>query len=120
MKKVLSAVAGLAALGFATSASAAGLDDMVGKWSWEGYTIECAKGGANGMSCKVVAGAKNVGMEMIESAMTADGDAFKGKIKHPATGESYNAKMKGDATGWQMDGCTAAGACASGKFTKAN
>ncbi|MDX2289369.1 MAG: hypothetical protein NW217_11180 [Hyphomicrobiaceae bacterium] len=120
MKKVISAVAGLAALGFATGVSAAGIDDMVGKWTWEGYTIDCTKGGTHGISCKVAAGPKNVGMEMIQSALAADGDAFKGKIKHPATAEDYNAKMKFEGGAWSMDGCTAAGACASGKFTKAN
>lgn len=121
MKQVLTAIVGLAALAFATGASAGSASDMVGKWSWEGFTIQCAEEGANGMSCKVIDGPKNVGMEMIQSALVPDGDGFKGKIKHPATGEDYNAKMVYDgSSAWQMDGCTAAGACASGKFTKVN
>lgn len=119
MKKVLTAIVGIAAISFATSAFAGGLSDMNGKWAWEGFTIDCAEGGDNGMSCKVTAGPKNVGMEMIQSKLEADGAAFKGKIKHPQTGEDYNAKMTYDgSSAWQMDGCTAAGACASGKFTR--
>jgi len=41
------------------------------------------------------------------------------RIKHPANGQTYNAKMTFDgADSWKMDGCTNAGACASGTFTR--
>lgn len=117
MKKAFAAVIGLAALGFSTSAFADA--SMVGKWTWEGFTIDCAAGGDNGMSCKVTAGPKNVGMEMIKSKLEAKDGAFVGQVAHPQTGETYNAKMVADGPdAFKMDGCTAAGACASGKFTR--
>jgi uncharacterized protein (DUF2147 family) len=120
MRNILRAGAiSVAVLGLATAASAAGVADMVGKWKWTDYTIECKAGGANGMSCTVTDGPKNKGMEMVQSPLAPQGDAFVGDIKHPATGDLYKAKMKlKDADNWSMDGCTAAGVCASGVFTR--
>ncbi|MGD9667588.1 MAG: hypothetical protein AB7U75_00855 [Hyphomicrobiaceae bacterium] len=116
MKKAFAAAVGLAALGLSTSAFA---NPMVGKWGWEGFTIECKEGGANGMSCIVTDGPKNKGMEMIKSKLEAKDGAFVGQIAHPMTGETYNAKMVQDgADAFKMDGCTAAGACASGVFKR--
>ena len=123
MKKIAAAVMGLAVLGLSTSVFAAAhmkaMEGMVGKWQWKEFTINCAKGGAHGMSCKVEKGPKNVGMEMIQSDLAMKGGAFVGKVAHPATGETYNAKMVPDgADKFKMDGCTAAGACASGVFMR--
>lgn len=116
MKKVFAAVAGLAVLGLSTAASA---NPMVGKWAWEGFTIECKEGGANGMSCVVTDGPKNKGMEMIQSKLEAKDGGFVGDVKHPASGDVYKAKMMmKDANTWSMDGCTAAGVCAKGDFTR--
>ena len=107
------------ACGLMTSANAAGLADMVGKWKWTDFTIECKEGGANGMSCTVTDGPKNKGMEMVQSKLEAKGSDFVGKIKHPASGDIYNAKMTmKDADTWAMDGCTDAGVCAKGDFTR--
>jgi len=118
MKKALAAAVALATLAVSTSAFAA---SMIGKWKWDAYTIECKEGGANGMSCVVIDGPKNKGMEMIKSKLEDKGGEFVGQIAHPATGETYNTKMKPDGdNAWKMDGCTAAGACASGTFTRAN
>jgi uncharacterized protein (DUF2147 family) len=116
MKKLL-AVA-VAAAAFAAPAFA-NVDKMVGNWKWTDYTVACAKGGDNGMSCKVTAGPKNVGMEMIKSKLEAKDGAYVGKIAHPATGDIYNTKMslKDDNT-WSMDGCTDKGVCAKGDFTR--
>lgn len=119
MKKAIAAAAGIAALVMTTSVANAA--SMVGKWKWEGFTIECTEGGANGMSCIVIDGPNNKGMEMIKSKLEEKDGAFVGQVAHPQTGETYNAKMKADGNdAWQMDGCTAAGACASGKFTRVN
>ncbi|MBL8564274.1 MAG: DUF2147 domain-containing protein [Hyphomicrobiaceae bacterium] len=116
MKKAIAVVVGLAALGFSTAAFA---NPMVGKWKWDAFTIECKEGGANGMSCVVVDGPKNKGMEMVKSKLEAKDGAHVGQIAHPMTGETYNAKMVQDgADAFKMDGCTAAGACASGTFTR--
>ncbi|MGD9785164.1 MAG: DUF2147 domain-containing protein [Hyphomicrobiaceae bacterium] len=117
MKKAFAAAVGLAALVASTSAYADA--SMVGKWKWEGFTIECKEGGANGMSCIVVDGPNNKGMEMIKSKLESKDGAYVGQVAHPQTGETYNAKMKADGPdAFKMDGCTAAGACASGTFTR--
>jgi len=117
MKKSIAAAA--AAFAFIAPAFAAGMDDMVGNWKWTDYTIACAKGGDNGMSCKVTGGPKNVGMEMVRSKLEPKDGAFVGKIAHPATGDIYNTKMTmKDANNWSMDGCTDKGVCAKGDFAR--
>ncbi len=116
MKKIIAATAGVIALGFASSAMAA---SMVGTWEWNGYTINCAEGGAHGLSCKVAAGPSNVGMEMVESKMGMKDGAHVGRIKHPADGKSYNAMMKFDGDDKVvMTGATDDGAKASGTFMR--
>lgn len=105
----------VALFGFASVASAAGEGDMKGKWKWTDFVIDCNGAG----SCKVVSGPKNVGMEMIQGKLEAKDGGFVGDIKHPASGEVYKAKMNmKDANTWSMDGCTAAGVCAKGDFTR--
>jgi len=119
MRKSIAAAAAVLAMGISGSASAAGMADMVGKWKWTDFTIDCKEGGANGMSCTVIDGPKNKGMEMIQSKLEAKDGAFVGKIKHPASGDVYNTKMSlKDADTWSMDGCTDAGVCAKGDFTR--
>jgi len=116
---ILAGAVATVAFGFLSSANAAGTADMVGKWKWTDFSIECKEGGANGMSCTVTDGPKNKGMEMIQSKLEAKGAEFVGKIKHPASGDIYNAKMSlKDANTWAMDGCTDAGVCAKGEFTR--
>lgn len=111
------ATAAVLAIGFAAPALADA--SMAGKWSWEGFTIECKEGGANGMSCIVVDGPKNKGMEMIKSKLEKKGNDFVGQVAHPASGEVYNSKMNmSNADTWNMDGCTAANVCAKGTFTR--
>ena len=123
MRKIAAIAMGVAVLGLASSAFGAAhmkaMEGMVGKWSWKDFVINCAKGGDHGISCKVEKGPKNVGMEMIQSDLAMKDGAFVGKVKHPMTGEVYNAKMQADGPDkFKMDGCTAAGACASGVFTR--
>lgn len=108
-----------ATFGVVGAAHAAGMTDMAGKWKWTDFTIECKEGGANAMSCTVVDGPKNKGMEMIQSKLEAKGSDFVGKIKHPASGDVYNTKMTlKDANTWAMDGCTDTGVCAKGEFAR--
>jgi uncharacterized protein (DUF2147 family) len=120
MRNVVRAGAVAIALsGLSVVAHAEGIADMVGKWKWTDFTIECTEGGDNGMSCIVIDGPKNKGMEMVQSKLQAQGDSYVGDIKHPASGEIYKAKMKlKDADTWSMDGCTAAGVCAQGDFVR--
>lgn len=111
------ATAAVLALGFASPALAD--PSMVGKWKWEDFTVECKEGGAFGVSCTVADGPKNKGMEMIKSKLEKKGDEFFGQVAHPASGETYNTKMKmTDADSWSMDGCTAANVCAKGVFKR--
>lgn len=92
---------------------------MHGKWSWEGYTVECKEGGAHGLTCLVIDGPKNKGMEMIRSKLEKKGSDFVGQVAHPASAEIYNTKMAlADADTWNLDGCTAANVCAKGSFKR--
>ena len=114
-----SVIFGLFAFILAGPASAGDMANMVGKWTWEGFTIDVVEGGANGITAKVISGPKNVGMDMIVTPLAPKDGAMVGKIKHPMTGETYNAKMTTpDPDSWKMDGCTDAGACASGTFKR--
>lgn len=118
-KKIMMGIVGFAAASFISSASAASLDEMVGKWTWSGFTVVVAKCPATGVCGEVVAGPKNVGLQMIKSKLEAKDDGFVGKIAHPQTGDTYNAKMTmADANTWHMDGCTAQKVCASGDFVR--
>ena len=106
-------------LGLAGTAGAATTADMVGTWKWTDYTVQCKEGGANGISCTVSDGPKNKGMEMIQSKLEPKDGGFLGDIKHPASGDTYKTKiMLKDADNWSLDGCTTAGVCASGVFTR--
>ena len=119
MKKVIGAVFGLAAFGLVSSAALADTSKMVGKWTWEGFTVEVTEGGEFGLSAKVIDGPKNVGMEMIKSKLEPKDGGMVGKIAHPMTGDTYNAQMTNpDADTWHMDGCTDANVCASGDFKR--
>jgi len=109
----------VAALGLWTASSAAGIADMVGTWKWTDYTVQCKEGGTNGMSCLVIDGPKNKGMEMVQSKLEPKDGAFFGDIKHPATGDIYKTKLVlKDADNWSLDGCTVSNVCASGVFTR--
>jgi len=103
----------------AVSALAASIDDMVGKWKWQDFVVEVTKGGDHGISAKVVEGPKNVGMEMIQSALKKEGDFFVARVKHPVNGNVYNTKISmKDKDSWKLDGCTDEGACATGVFVR--
>jgi uncharacterized protein (DUF2147 family) len=117
-------VLGLTLLASST-ALAADKKDMIGKWKWTDYTVEVKECTTNpagaGLCAIVIAGPKNVGMEMIRSAIEKQGEEFVGRIAHPATGEIYATKMKYDGKErWSMDGCTDKGVCAKGDFVRAN
>jgi uncharacterized protein (DUF2147 family) len=107
MRNILRAgVISVAVLVFAASANAADIGDMVGKWKWTDYTIGCKAGSANGISCIVIDGPKNKGMEMVQSKPEPKDGAFTVEVKHPATGYPYKATMVlKDADNWEMDGC---------------
>ena len=119
MNKIIAAIAGIAALSMATIATAQDMSAMMGKWKWQEFVVEMGPGGDHGVSAMVIAGPANVGMEMMQSAMMPKDGGMVARIKHPANGEVYNAKISFlGPDSWKMDGCTDAGACASGVFNR--
>ena len=117
IRTVVFAVFGLVAVPSAFAASS--VTDMIGKWSWEGFVIEVNKCQETEVCAKVLSGPKNVGLQMIKSKLTLKGNSFVGKIAHPQTGDTYNAKMTmADANTWHLDGCTDKNVCASGDFKR--
>jgi len=109
----------LVALAASGSASAASLQDMLGKWRWQDFTIEVRACESDSACAKVIAGPKNVGMDLFASKlMTKDGDWY-GQITHPETKETYNTRFQQrDKDRWHLDGCTAARVCLSGEFVR--
>jgi len=120
MKKMTTVLLSLSALFLMSTVSAGGdVTAMIGKWKWEGFTIEVTKCATTEICAKVISGPKNVGLQMIKSKLTSQGDGFVGKIAHPQTGDTYNAKLNmANADTWHMDGCTSNNVCASGDFTR--
>jgi uncharacterized protein (DUF2147 family) len=113
----------LMAIAGATAAPAADAKDMIGKWKWTDYTVEVKECTTNpsgaGMCATVLAGPKNVGMEMIRSKLEPKDGIFTGQIAHPASGDIYNTKLSfKDSDTWSMDGCTEANVCAKGDFAR--
>ena len=103
----------------AAVASAGQFEAMVGKWAWQGFTIEVTRGGDHGVSAEVVDGPKNVGMQMIRSDLSRQDGAFVGQVKHPANGKVYNTRISQKGSdAWKLNGCTDGGACASGVFKR--
>ena len=120
MKNIVKTLLTLSVLGLGQAAMAdTKIEAMVGTWKWEDFTIRVSKCTETEVCAKVAAGPKNVGLEMIQSKLTATGDSFVGKVAHPQTGDTYNSKISMLSTDvWHIDGCTAANVCASGDFKR--
>ncbi len=105
---------------FGTVVNAAeGLSAMIGKWKWKEFTIVVKKCDKTEVCAKVVAGPKNVGLDMIKSKLTPRGKKFVGKVAHPLTGLTYNTQLSlTNNDTWKLDGCTDNKVCASGTFTR--
>jgi len=100
-------------------AAAADVTDMVGKWQWRDYTIDVRECQQHSVCGKVVAGPKNVGMELFASKLVAKDGALVGQITHPETKEIYNTRFQQkDKDRWQLDGCTATKVCLTGDFAR--
>jgi uncharacterized protein (DUF2147 family) len=105
---------------FAGSALAAALPDMLGKWKWQDFTIEVKECQGDSVCAKVVAGPKNVGMDVFASKLVAKGGEWVGQITHPESKQVYNTRFQQkDKDHWRLDGCTAAKVCLSGEFVRA-
>jgi uncharacterized protein (DUF2147 family) len=104
---------------FLASAAAADLKGMVGKWRWQEFTIEVVECKAGDICAKVVAGPKNVGLDLFASRLTEKGGQWFGQIAHPETREIYNTRFQQqDKDRWRLDGCTAAKLCLTGEFVR--
>jgi uncharacterized protein (DUF2147 family) len=119
---LLGAIAVTATLS-AAPAGAVDISTLVGTWKWTGYTVQSKPCSTNpsgaGLCMTVIAGPKNIGMEMIRSKFADKPDgSFVGKIDNPATSEIYNTRMTLKGNVWHMDGCTNAGVCATGDFIR--
>jgi uncharacterized protein (DUF2147 family) len=100
-------------------AVAAGLQDMVGRWRWQDFTIEVTRCEGEGACAKVVAGPKNVGMDLFASRLVAKNGDWVGQVTHPETKEVYSTRFqRKDQDRWRLDGCTAAKVCLSGEFVR--
>lgn len=117
-KFVLGLSAAAVALGMSASAWASSLNDLVGTWTWEGFTIEVTECGSS-VCATVVDGPNNVGEDMFLSEPQASGDGWDVEVMHPATGDTYFAHFTIDGDTWSMEGCTASGVCAQGDFERA-
>jgi uncharacterized protein (DUF2147 family) len=103
----------------AGAAAAADVKDMLGKWRWQDFTIEVVTCKTGDICAKVVAGPKNVGLDLFASKLTAKGNDWVGQIAHPETKELYNTRFqRKDKDRWRLDGCTAARVCLTGEFVR--
>jgi uncharacterized protein (DUF2147 family) len=103
----------------AVPALAATLQDLVGKWRWQDFTIEVSECQGDRVCAKVVAGPKNVGTDVFASGLIAKGGEWFGQITHPETKETYSTRFQQkDKDRWRLDGCTAAKVCLSGEFVR--
>jgi len=120
LAKALLVVLVVLVLGARAPAVAAAFEDMLGTWRWQDFTIEVRACGEVAFACaKVVAGPKNVGMDVFASKLVAKDGAWFGQITHPETKETYNTRFQQkDKDHWRLDGCTAAKVCLSGEFVR--
>lgn len=102
------------------AAAAADLKEIVGKWRWQDFTIEVKECQGDSVCAKIVAGPKNVGMDVFASKLVAKGGEWFGQITHPESKEAYNTRFQQqDKDRWRLDGCTAAKVCLTGEFVRA-
>lgn len=112
------AVAALA-VAVAVAAAAADLKDMVGRWRWQGFTIEVSPCKGDSICAKVTAGPKNVGLDLFASKLVSKNGDWFGQITHPDTREIYDTRFRQkDKDRWQLDGCTAGRVCLTGEFVR--
>lgn len=102
-------------------AGAAELKDMLGRWTWAAYKIEVSECAGDRVCAKVIAGPKNVGIEIFASELASKDGAWFGQIVNPETGATYNTRMQFTAARtWRLDGCTTARVCLSGELVRSD
>ena len=100
------------------AASAADLKEFVGTWRWKDFTIQVSEC-SDSLCARIVAGPKNVGMEVFASKLVAKDGQWFGHIAHPETRETYSTRFQQkDRDRWLLDGCTTAKVCLTGEFVR--
>jgi uncharacterized protein (DUF2147 family) len=120
MRPVTKAAVVAIALSQIHSASASELADMLGKWTLQRFTIEVIACSGKRLCSKVIAGPKNVGMEIFASDLTRKNGDWYGLVVDPETGATYNTRLRYTAAkSWLLDGCTASSVCLSAELVRA-
>ena len=102
-------------------AGAAELKDMMGRWTWAAYKIEVIECIGGRVCAKVIAGPKNVGLEIFASELINKDGAWYGQVVSPETGATYNTRMQFTAARtWRLDGCTPSRVCLSGELVRSD
>jgi len=102
-------------------AFAGDINDMLGRWTWQRFTIEVKECANRKICAKVVGGPKNVGLEIFASELTSKEGAWFGDVVDPETGTTYRTRMQLTGLGtWHLDGCTTSRVCLSGDFVRAH
>jgi uncharacterized protein (DUF2147 family) len=105
----------------AHTAGAAELSDMMGRWTWSAYKIEVSACAEGRICAKVIAGPKNVGLDIFASQLTSKDGVWFGQIVNPETGATYNTRMQFTAAKtWRLDGCTPSRVCLSGELVRSD
>jgi uncharacterized protein (DUF2147 family) len=100
-------------------AHATELAAMVGRWTWEKFTIEVSQNADSKLSATITAGPKNVGMEILASALMSKGGDWFGQVVDPETRAVYSTRLRQRTPDlWQLDGCTTSKVCLSGEFVR--
>jgi hypothetical protein len=88
------------------AASAADLKGLIGRWRWQAFTIEVSECRGDSVCAKVVAGPKNVGMEVFASKLSPKGGDWFGQItlRSKQVYDMISAEVAGQLA---SDGCTA-------------
>jgi uncharacterized protein (DUF2147 family) len=121
MRRHLLCVLLVSVVTLAETTTAAELEELLGRWTWQDFKIEVRECAGKRVCAKVIAGPKNVGMELFASELTSKDGAWYGRIVSPGTGATYNTRMQFTATRtWRLDGCTASGVCLTGEFVRSN
>jgi hypothetical protein len=117
--RLMGAILALLLAGQPAAAIAADIKDMIGNWRWQNFTIQVRDCPGHSVCAKVIAGPKNVGLEIFASKPTANGGELFAQITHPETKETYNTRFQQkDKDRWQLDGCTSARVCLTGEFVR--
>lgn len=109
---VMVLISGMPALG-------SDMSDLIGKWKWNNFVVEVTTCRANAVCAKVIAGPKNVGMEIFGSNLKRRGPDLFGRIRDPRSGHEYHTRFRPRGRDrWLLDGCTSSRICLSGEFIR--